>query len=218
VAGFDYRVVDDRQCRVVSLLTPRDGCTEYQDVVEEIIASSQPGDLVLFSSLRTPRISSLIDGQTQTQEEILGDLMATQTPEVQEQVLDDARAPLTALKEAGLSVAITSPTPVFPSPVFRCADWFNRMNPQCEGGFSVSRQYIDTLAAPANQRISVLEQEGLVAKWDTFSTLCPGSQCETLRDGHHMFYDGDHLSRWGNYLLMPSFLDLLSAEWGKPVS
>jgi peptidoglycan/LPS O-acetylase OafA/YrhL len=218
VTGFEFRVVDDRQCRVVSLLTPRDDCTSYEGVVEEIIELSQPGDFVLFSSLRTPRISSLIDGQTQTQEEILRDFMATQTPEVEQQVLEDARAPLTVLKEAGLSVAITSPTPVFPSPVFRCADWFNQMNPQCQGGFSVSRQYIDTLAAPANQRIGVLEQEGLATKWDTFSTLCPGSQCETLRDGHHMFYDGDHLSRWGNYLLMPRFLELLSTGWGKPVS
>ncbi|MDR9397382.1 acyltransferase family protein, partial [Pontimonas sp.] len=215
-SGFEYRVLDDRECRVVGLLSAREGCSEYQDVVKEIIASSNPGDLVLFSSLRTPRISSLINGQTQSQEQTLEGFMATQTPEVHEQVLEDARGPLTELKEAGLFVVITSPTPVFPSPVFRCADWFNQMNPQCQGGFSVSREYIKSLAAPANQRIDILEQEGLVTRWDTFSTLCPGSECSTLLNEHHLFFDGDHLSRWGNYLLMPSFLELVSAEWGHP--
>ena len=213
VMGFDYQVIDDRECRVAGLLGPRGDCEGHEDVVARIIGTSNPGDVVLLSSLRTPRISNLVDGQTQSISAVIADFQDEQTPELHETVLAEARTPLQKLAAAGLTVVMPTPTPVFPSPVFRCVDWFNSINPDCQGGFSISRAEMEQLASPARERVEILTNEGLVATWNLFDTLCPGEHCVTERDGRHMFYDGDHLSRWGNYVLMPGFIEILSDAW-----
>lgn len=211
--GFEYRVLDDRGCRVAELLSPRGDCENHRDLLDQIIESSAPGDIVVLSSLRTPRISNPTAGQPRSIREVISEFQSEQTPERSELILSETRPSLRYLKAAGLTVVITTPTPVFPSPIFRCVDWFNSINPDCRGGFTISRKDMEHLAAPAMKRVQTLEAEGLIHTWEVFDTLCPGESCNTLREGRHLFYDGDHLSRWGNYILMPSFVELLDEAW-----
>jgi len=35
--------------------------------------------------------------------------------------------------------------------------------------------------------------------------LCPGEHCLPTREGKPLFFDGDHLSGYGNRLLLPDF-------------
>ena len=41
--------------------------------------------------------------------------------------------------------------------------------------------------------------------WDPFPTLCPGDICRTQADGRPLFFDGDHLSAYGNLKVYASF-------------
>jgi hypothetical protein len=44
-----------------------------------------------------------------------------------------------------------------------------------------------------------------VTVWDPLPPLCPGKICDAMRDGHPLYYDGDHLSGYANRLLVPEF-------------
>lgn len=213
VMGFEYRVLDDRDCPVADLLQPRGNCDGHLEVIDDILEDASPGDVVVLSSLRTPRISSLVNGQTEELDVILEEFVASQAERDDGEIVEEAAQSVRAFESAGLMVVVTTPTPVFPSPIFRCSDWFNDINPVCDGGFQVSREYMDLLAEPANRRITMLESESSIVVWDIFNTLCPNETCRTLRDGRHLFYDGDHLSRWGNYELMPGFIGIVEKSW-----
>jgi hypothetical protein len=41
--------------------------------------------------------------------------------------------------------------------------------------------------------------------WDPVPTLCDATYCRAVRDGKPLFYDGDHLSGYGNDLLYSAF-------------
>jgi hypothetical protein len=41
--------------------------------------------------------------------------------------------------------------------------------------------------------------------WDAFPVLCPDDICRTEKDGRPLFFDGDHLSAYGNLVIYPSF-------------
>lgn len=214
VTGFEYEVVDDRSCPVASLVRPRGDCTEYREDLERVMASVSPGDVVVLSSLRTPRISDIVDGQTSSIEQVTAEFEDSLTVEAQAVALDEAQRAIEQMRDAGATVLVTTPTPVFPSPVFRCVDWFNAQNPACAGGFTVDRETSLKLAQPANTTIAALEEQGLIKRWNLFDVLCPDSPCQAERDDRYLFYDGDHLSSWGNHILIPSFVDIVVALWG----
>ena len=44
-----------------------------------------------------------------------------------------------------------------------------------------------------------------VSVWDPFPILCPEQTCSAYREGRPLFFDGDHVSGYGNRLLAPSF-------------
>lgn len=213
VMGFEFTVVDDRDCPVARLFGSRGNCDEHVEVVDEVLQKASPGDVVVLSSLRTPRISSLVDGQYEDLGTILDNFVASQVGLDDHRIVEEAAESVRAFESAGLVVVVTTPTPVFPSPIFRCSDWFNEINPVCAGGFQISRDYMQALAEPTNRRIAMLESESNIVVWNIFDTMCPGKTCSTLRDGRHLFFDGDHLSRWGNYELMPGFVSLVDTHW-----
>ena len=45
-----------------------------------------------------------------------------------------------------------------------------------------------------------------ISVWDPFPVLCPGATCAAFRDGKPLFIDGDHLSKYGDAVLLPAFL------------
>jgi hypothetical protein len=52
-------------------------------------------------------------------------------------------------------------------------------------------------------------QNASISIWDPFDTLCPSSTCAALSGTTPLFFDGDHLSGYGNELLYPSFVKFL---------
>jgi hypothetical protein len=51
-----------------------------------------------------------------------------------------------------------------------------------------------------------------VAVWDPLPALCPGAFCSQSADGRPLFFDGDHLSGFGDRLLEPGFAAFLLGE------
>ncbi len=177
--------------KLIESMASRRHCADwYEQVAADIVARSDPGDMVFLPGLRVTRIANQFDNDR--------DLIGMHDDDVSPEAEEEARALLARLTSRGSRVVIEAPKPIFPSPTFRCADWFNRSNPICQG-LTISRD--DMLQ---RRRHVIRTMSALVAAnpattlWDPLPLLCPGQTCEALPGGRPLFLDGDHPSGLGN--------------------
>lgn len=178
-------------------------------VLDAVIAESKPGDIVFVTSLRIPRLTNQTGFGPREDESIRAFAVAATKSDLPGE--REARVVAEKLKAKGLKLLIDLPKPVFAAPPFRCSDVFNRENPVCAPGLSVSRSTLERLRQPVVSRLEKLaEKEPDIVLWDPFPLLCSsGPQCNAMRNGRPLFFDGDHLSGYGNEVLLASFVDRL---------
>lgn len=216
--GDDYGVSIHKAskggCSVVNLLKKSSPeCAEFiTKTIQQIKAEAAPGDIVFLASLRMNRLSDQwatfdaaeVDRKQDGNEAVLERAVA----------LHEADLAIQSLEAASLRVMIDAPKPVFRSPPFRCADWFNKNNPVCVAGTSISRNFLLTHRAPVMASIQSLQHaHPKLIVWDTFPVLCPATTCAAYDQDQPLFFDGDHLSAHGNRVLYPSFLAMIKTVW-----
>ncbi|WP_083930237.1 acyltransferase family protein [Chitiniphilus shinanonensis] len=175
----------------------------YKAATEAIVTSAKPGDVVLLSSFRLDRWANQWGdlGIKDMRAHLFGAYTDTQ----RNSVIADARTWIMPFVKKDLNVVLVAPTPVFRAPAFRCSDWFNKGNPACSGGLTQERKELELLRAPiieTMRRISNFDAH--ISIWDPFPVLCPKSTCSAKINDKPLFFDGDHLSAYGNYILHPS--------------
>lgn len=52
--------------------------------------------------------------------------------------------------------------------------------------------------------------------WDPLPSLCDATSCAAMRNGRPLFFDADHLSGYGNRVLLPGFSAHLRAVTAPP--
>jgi len=114
-------------------------------------------------------------------------------------------------------VVFELPKPVLRAHPFRCVDWFNRNNPDCAGGLSERRADQERFRAPVVQAINTLvaAHPGMLA-WDPLPLLCNEAECPALRAGRPLFFDADHVSPYGNLVLLHAFKEAVRAAVALP--
>ena len=119
---------------------------------------------------------------------------------------DEAVRLLAPIAQTGAAIVFEAPKPVFRIPLFRCADWFDRDNPACRAEHDVARADIDGMRAPVLASMSrVVGRVPRAYVWDPLPHLCDAQRCQPVVDGHPLFFDGDHLSAYGNQVLQAPF-------------
>jgi hypothetical protein len=183
----------------------------HESAIASVLGALTPGDIVFLPALRIPRI---VDQFVAFDEgSVLHRVGDTTTITLRTQQTRDFEGLLSTLAARGAFVVLEAPLPVFRSPAFRCADWFNRMNPICAGGLTIPRAVIDTLRGPVMTIFDGLRgDEPKLYVWDPLPILCPTSTCNAMRDGQPMFFDGDHLSGFGNTLLTAPLERFLTSD------
>ena len=187
-------------------------CQAYDAAVRADIARrAAPGDVVLLVSLRVPRLSDqfiLFDAREQRDSEHSEQGYAGRAAEAERAIAD-----WRPLADAGVRVVLEAPKPVLPAPPYRCSDRFNAANAVCRNGLQVQRAWMEDYRAPA---LVALQQvaSGLPGAviWDPLPILCDADACRAQRDGRPLFFDGDHLSGYGNRLLLPSLQATLATR------
>jgi hypothetical protein len=61
--------------------------------------------------------------------------------------------------------------------------------------------------------VQVIAQNPQVKLWDPFDVLCPenaSNSCNVFRDGKPLFFDQDHLSGYGNFIVYNDFVSFIS--------
>ena len=51
--------------------------------------------------------------------------------------------------------------------------------------------------------------------WDPLPTLCPQVTCSAFRNGHPLFFDGDHVTAYANSLLVEDFVSEIESTISK---
>jgi peptidoglycan/LPS O-acetylase OafA/YrhL len=188
------------------------GCAEFtRGVVERILAEAKPGDIVFLPSLRIRRFSDQWASFGIT--DMYAYMYAPEMREPRRAALDDAKQWIEKFTDKKLRVVFEAPKPVFRSPPFRCADWFNQSNPICVTPNSQPRFEFERLRGPVLESMRVLAASNLDVKiWDPLPTLCASETCSPQLNGRPLYFDGDHVSAYGNFLLYPTFRSLMSTK------
>ncbi|HEY0199828.1 MAG TPA: acyltransferase family protein [Rhodanobacter sp.] len=164
-----------------------------------------PGDVIFLPSLRLPRFADQwVRFPDSTVRE---DVFSAQAMKSRAQATEAAVEVLTEFHEKQTRVIIEGPTPIFKSPIYRCAQSYNRSNPICSGGTTISRVEMMALRKPVLDALTNLTTRvPNVHIWDPFPVLCPpGPTCDAFAKGRPLFFDGDHISGYANRVLLPSF-------------
>lgn len=200
--GSHVSVFTSPGCSVFNLRNPTSSlgpaCEAFvDDFFSMLKRDAQSGDILFLPSLRLPRFGDQ-----------WGDLKAApQRPLDREASIAEAIQRLDAVVALGIRVVFEAPKPIFRVPLFRCSDTFNKSNPDCGAGHvEVPRYELSGLRAPVLSAMKeVRSSVSAVEIWDPFPLLCPNEFCSPLHEKRPMFFDGDHLTAYGNSVLAPSF-------------
>lgn len=182
-----------------------DTCKKFGDAaIADVMSRIKSGDVVFLASLRLPRMVDqwAVFGV----EAARGNMFSQAAQKGRDQAVEAAIPVLRGLVGRGARVIFEAPTPMLESIPYRCSDPFNRNNPICEKGMSVSKSLLEELRAPILASYASMAQSVPgISVWDPMPVLCPDSECHAFRDGKPLLFDGDHLSYFSNMLLLPSF-------------
>lgn len=181
-------------------------CREYTDsTLGDLAAKAHAGDVLFLPALRLPRLSEqwMLFDERRAVESMFSE--AAEKARIEGEA--DAVARLMPFAERGVRIVFEAPKPLLRAPPYRCSDWFNRENPICAHGLTIERAYLEHYRAPVLKALSrVAARLPGASVWDPFPTLCPEATCAAFSHAHPLFFDGDHLSGYGNRMLLPGFI------------
>jgi peptidoglycan/LPS O-acetylase OafA/YrhL len=208
IDGLTVRTIDKAGCAVAPLLHPGiERCAAFvESALAEVEATARPGDIVFLPGLRVPR---LVDGPLDDAR-ILAIVDHRAAPAAWLAALEEAHRIVTRLETRSLRVIFEAQKPLFKALPYRCADWFNAMNPACARGFSIEREFIEAYRRPITESLQALAaRHPSMRVWDPLPALCPGSRCSAFDEGRPLYFDSDHLSAHGNRVAYRSFQPFL---------
>lgn len=181
------------------------GCPQYtRAITDHVLKQLVAGDIVFLPSLRMQRYGD--QWASLDIPDMYERMYDPQAMQLRQAAFEDARQWLQRFANKQIKVVFLAPTPLFRAPPFRCSDWFNHMNPICIGENQQARAELERVRQPVVNSMHALAQAfPNVSVWDPFSLLCPDATCRAHRDGRPLFFDGDHLSAYGNAWIYPDF-------------
>lgn len=214
--GRTVHAYNNGGCPFISLQPWRDSenpvCLQHIDAaLRDLRTRIKPGDILFLPSLRMPRLAD--QWGAFSDEKVQEQVFSERAIAGRQRAQADAIEALREFADSGVHIVLEGPKPLFKAPPFRCADWFNRHNPVCAPGFSLPREELQTYRQPVLDGFAeIARQLPAVHIWDPFPLLCPGAECSAWHNGLPLFLDGDHLSGYGNQLLLPHFIHFLDSQ------
>jgi hypothetical protein len=182
-----------------------------KDALQVVIDQAQEGDVVFLPSLRLPRLIHLGGSRRSVPTDPdgkQGDPFDRTKRELValERAVSDAPHWIEPLISAGLWVVLEAPKPVFRVHPFACVEWWNKSNPSCLPGLVERRGDIERYRAPVMDGLEQLVSKyASTTMWDPMPVLCEKEVCSAVKEDRPLFFDGDHLSPYGNLVLLRSF-------------
>lgn len=193
--------------------------TSAKLAIDDLLKKLGPGDVVFLPSLRFQRF---VDQwfrlpEYQARDALFSDWAVKQRAEGEQ----PAAKILKRFRATGAHVVLEAPKPIFRSPAYRCIETYNESNDICRDGLGIDRQELERMRKPILDSFAhLIEAVPGVTIWDPLPVLCPPSEakCSALMNARPLFFDGDHLSGYGNRVLLPSFQAFVVKTMGRPIS
>lgn len=213
--GAQVTLYNNSGCAYLSLQPIRDEDSRCQEsalvATDDMLSRVKPGDVIFLPSLRMPR---LVDQWIRyPRDAFVAQALRAGEVAKRDGSIERAIEVVSRFRDKGVRIVFEAPNLLLNAPPYRCADVWTRTNPICVGGTGVNRAEFVTLRQP------MLDAVNTVAKavpgttvFDPFPLLCPrGPRCDGFRDGRPLFFDGDHISAFGNEILLPDFTSAMKA-------
>lgn len=178
-------------CRLVSVthFPSVAGCDAFRaEALAQVRKLARPGDVIFLPGLHTTRYDA--DGGA--------------IRPVDPQEIAGSRRLLASLAALGLAVVVEGPKPVMPTLLYRCVDRFNSFNYICKGGGHSPADNWKRVAAIRDAFPKLAAGLPGVSIWYPDAVLCRDRLCPAFLNGRPLYFDTDHLSAYGNDLLLPS--------------
>jgi peptidoglycan/LPS O-acetylase OafA/YrhL len=187
-------------CRLLDLgeISQIGGCNKFrQDAVKEVGSIITASDTFFAPALYSHRVRSNWDDTL---------IAAAPAAKSTRNPTDQAATILAPILSKNARILLEGPKPLLMSGLFRCSDWYDRASTYCRAGVERDRGALEADSAPLLARLrEIALRFSSVNLWEPFDTLCPGIVCLAYMNGKPLYYDTDHLSGYGNDLLLPSF-------------
>jgi peptidoglycan/LPS O-acetylase OafA/YrhL len=199
--GAPVSIYDNGGCGALTLQPGRESSAHCRSSFEAAMARMtgdlREGDVVFLPSLRMSR--------TVDQWGVLEPVARTPAGMI------EARRTISQLRATGARVVLLAPNLLLNVPLFRCADPWTSSQQICSRGDTVDRGEFETRRKPMLDALqAIASADDGVSVFDPFPILCPtGPTCYGFRDRRPLFFDGDHLSGYGNRILLPSFIEAM---------
>jgi peptidoglycan/LPS O-acetylase OafA/YrhL len=171
--------------------------------LDDIRRTAKRGDVIFMPSLRLFRLREQWDVRDR---DAVTRFHSPIARDHRRRAVDEAVGVLQEFADRGITLLFELPKPIFRTPLFLCSDWFNRANPVCSGGTTIDRDFLEAYRAPIVAVAREMESRlpGFHS-WDPFPVLCPGNPCTMKRGESPLFLDSDHISAYGNRVLLEDF-------------
>ena len=212
--GWNTRIFPLGHCAVGSIMRPAsqsiDCISQVDSVLSTIYSEARPNDIVWFASLRMWRY--IAQGSNKP-DDISSFIGSKPYEENLSKGKKEIQLLISKLLQRDLRILVDRPKPVFKSHPFRCNDWFNRSNTLCSAGLAIEKTEFLRNSLGVNLAIDQLKSDfpSLIV-WDPSRILCDADQCAAMDGSKPLFFDADHLSRYGNLMLAPSFDALIKSS------
>ena len=207
--GLEYQNLSMGHCAVGSvmrLLKTRSACDPASKPPYRL-QWGQAGDIVWFASLRMYRY---VDQGDNSIEDIPTYVSSEDFRSHLERGYEEISTLIPRFEKAGLKTLIDRPKPVFKTRPFRCVDWFNASNNICKPGFEIQKSEFIATSTGVNEKIDLLKNRfSSLIVWDPATILCSSESCSAMKGDKPLFFDADHLSRYGNTVLVGSLEEVL---------
>ena len=209
--GWNTRIFPMGHCAVGSVMRPVEdwaACeSSIETTIQKIFNEAKPGDIVWFASLRMYRY---VDQGDNSIEDIPTYVSTEDFRSHLERGYEEISTLIPRFEKAGLKTLIDRPKPVFKTQPFRCVDWFNASNNICKPGFEIQKSEFIATSTGVNEKIDLLKNRfSSLIVWDPATILCSSESCSAMKGDKPLFFDADHLSRYGNTVLVGSLEEVL---------
>jgi len=211
--GARVTLYNNGGCAFLSLQPDRESSPHCRastaSAVDDLLQRAKSGDVIFLPSLRMPRF---VDQWVRyPRSEVLDSIFGMHAMATREAASEAAIAVLERLRSGGGRIVLEAPNLLLNAPAYRCADVWTRSNPLCANGTAVDRADFERLRGPMLQAVNHLAARvpGM-SVFDPFPLLCrPGPTCDGYLNGRPLFFDGDHVSAYGDHVLLPAFIDAM---------
>jgi peptidoglycan/LPS O-acetylase OafA/YrhL len=173
-------------------------CQNFRSaVMARLQHDARPQDRILISALYLARYRTTFRNDPDAVKDALPD---EGTPSSWQPVLNQ-------LLQTGAHIVFEAPKPLLKTAPFRCSDPWTATSAYCRlAPPEFNKSELLSMREPLLRKLrSLAAEQPRTEIWDPFPLLCQSDICSGIEGGRPLFYDTDHLSGYGNDVLVESF-------------